>query len=209
MFELLEKGGPLMIPLLLCSLISLTVILERTIYWLLVDIKRNQNLAETILDLFAQEKLNEIKNISQQSKNKIVRILSSGIMHRNYSLSKALEAAALAETKDMRHYMGVLETMITIAPLLGILGTVTGIINSFELLGTAQVEAPQVVTAGIAQALLTTATGLAIAIFAVLPFNYFNTKIENAYQLIESYATRLEIIQEKKNNDQGQQQTQS
>jgi biopolymer transport protein ExbB len=93
--------------------------------------------------------------------------------------------------------MGVLDTMITVAPLLGIFGTVIGIIVSFDMLGTAGIEDPRAVTSGIAQALITTATGLGIAILSVFPYNYFNTKVENAARLIEKYATSLEIVYEK------------
>jgi len=97
----------------------------------------------------------------------------------------------------MRRFNGVLDTMITVAPLLGIFGTVLGIIISFEMLGTAGIENPQAVTAGIAQALITTAAGLGIAILSVFPYNYFNARVENAALNIEKYATSLEIVYEK------------
>ena len=87
--------------------------------------------------------------------------------------------------------------MITVAPLLGIFGTVIGIIGSFEALGTAGIDQPQAVTAGIAQALITTAAGLGIAILSVFPYNYFNSKVEKAVLNIEKYATSLEIVYEK------------
>ena len=94
-------------------------------------------------------------------------------------------------------FMGVLDTMITIAPLLGILGTVMGIIDSFDMLGTQGLETPQVVTVGIAQALITTATGLIIAIATVVPYNAFNARIERSARTIEKYATSFEIVYEK------------
>jgi biopolymer transport protein ExbB len=112
-------------------------------------------------------------------------------------MAKAMEAAAADEIKRMQRYMNVLDTMITVAPLLGIFGTVIGIITSFEILGTTGIEHPQAVTAGIAQALITTATGLGIAIFTVFPFNYFNSRVSNAALIIEKYATSLEIVYEK------------
>jgi biopolymer transport protein ExbB len=93
--------------------------------------------------------------------------------------------------------MGVLDTMITVAPLLGIFGTVTGIIQSFEALGAAGVDRPAEVTAGIAQALITTAAGLAIAILSVIPYNFFDSLCEQAALRIEKYATSLEIVYEK------------
>jgi len=123
--------------------------------------------------------------------------LVSGILHKEFSMIKAMEAAAADEIKHMRRFMGVLDTMITVAPLLGIFGTVLGIISSFEVLGSAGIEHPQEVTSGIAQALITTAAGLGIAILSVFPYNYFNSRVENAAVLIEKYATSLEIVFEK------------
>ncbi len=121
-------------------------------------------------------------------------MLVVGILHREFSLSKAMEAEAEVALKRMRKYMTVLDTMITVAPLLGIFGTVLGIITSFQLLGASGIEDPKAVTAGIAQALITTATGLGIAILAVFPYNYFNTRIESAAHVMEKYATNLEIV---------------
>jgi biopolymer transport protein ExbB len=105
--------------------------------------------------------------------------------------------AAAEEMKGMKKYLNILDTMITLTPLLGILGTVTGIIKSFEILGSAGIERPQAVTAGIAQALITTATGLAIAIFTLIPYNHFLSKIENAALRMEKYGTNMEIVFEK------------
>jgi len=87
--------------------------------------------------------------------------------------------------------------MITVAPLLGIFGTVLGIISSFQMLGASGIEHPQAVTAGIAQALLTTAAGLGIAILSVFPYNYFNARLATAAHEMEKYATSLEIVYEK------------
>jgi biopolymer transport protein ExbB len=131
------------------------------------------------------------------AKDFIIKILVTGIVHRKFSMTKAMESAAAEEIRRLRRYMGVLDTMITVAPLLGIFGTVLGIIMSFEALGSAGIEHPQAVTAGIAQALITTATGLGIAILSVFPYNFFNLRIEKAVLNIEKYATSLEIVYEK------------
>jgi len=96
----------------------------------------------------------------------------------------------------MRKNLSLLDTIITVSPLLGIFGTVIGIILSFEMLGSTGIEEPQAVTAGIAQALITTASGLGIAILSLFPFNYFNTRVEKAATVIEKYATSLEIVHE-------------
>jgi biopolymer transport protein ExbB len=109
-----------------------------------------------------------------------------------------MESAAADEIFKMKRFMGVLDTIITIAPLLGILGTVVGIIESFDMLGASGIEDPMAVTGGIAKALITTASGLAIAIITVFPYNYFNTRIQRAAQIIEKYATSFEIIHERR-----------
>jgi biopolymer transport protein ExbB len=107
----------------------------------------------------------------------------------------------------MGRFMGVLDTMITVAPLLGILGTVLGIIESFSMLDSFGIENPRAVTGGIAQALITTASGLTIAIVTVFPYNYFNSRMEKAAKIIEKYATSFEIVYERivlSNNDKGE-----
>lgn len=197
MIEMFIKGGPIMYPLLLCSVISLSVIIERLFFWIGVDRARSRALLEEVLELCRQGDWEAVRLKASGSKNYVIRVLISGILHRDYSLSKAMESAAADEVNRMGHFMGVLDTMITIAPLLGILGTVTGIINSFDMLGTQGAENPQAVTAGIAEALITTAAGLIIAIATLVPFNVFNARIERATRTIEKYATSFEIVYEK------------
>jgi len=170
-----------MYPLLACSIIVLTVIMERIFFWINLNKNQNHQLVDEVLEL----------------KDYIIKILITGILHRDFSMIKAMESSAAEEIKRMRRYMNILDTMITVAPLLGIFGTVIGIILSFEVLGASGIEHPEAVTAGIAQALITTATGLGIAILTVFPYNYFNSRVENAAISIEKYATSLEIVYEK------------
>jgi len=197
MLELFENGGPVMYPLLLCSIIVMTVIIERIIYWGILDTRRDPSLVDDVLELCRIGDWESVRTKAAGSKDYIIRILVSGILHREFSMSKAMESTAADEITEMKRFMGILDTMITVAPLLGIFGTVIGIITSFEVLGTTGIEHPRAVTAGIAQALITTATGLGIAILSVFPYNYFNSRVENAASLIEKYATSLEIVYEK------------
>jgi biopolymer transport protein ExbB len=197
MLELFIKGGPVMYPLLLCSIISLTVIIERSLFWIVVGMRKNQALLDEVLELCQKGDWENIRKRAAGSKNYVIRVLISGILHREYSLSKAMESAAADEISRMGRFMGVLDTMITVAPLLGILGTVLGIIESFNMLDSYGIENPQAVTGGIAQALITTAAGLTIAIVTVFPYNYYNSLIEKASKTIEKYATSFEIVYEK------------
>ena len=197
MWELFDQGGPVMYPLLACSVIALAVVVDRSIFWLKLGLQRNQPLVDDVLELARDGDWESIRQKTVGNKDYVVKILINGILHRDFSMIKAMEAAAAEEIKRMRRFMGVLDTMITVAPLLGIFGTVLGIISSFEILGTTGIEHPRMVTAGIAQALITTAAGLGIAILSVFPYNYFNSRVENAALQIEAYATSLEIIYEK------------
>jgi biopolymer transport protein ExbB len=197
MNELFFKGGPVMYPLLGCSIVALTVIIERTLFWIKKDLGRNQPVVDEVLELCRRGDWDAVRDKALGSKDYVIRILVNGIVHKEFSMAKAMETAAADELKRMHRYLGILDTMITVAPLLGIFGTVIGIIISFEMLGTSGIENPQAVTEGIAQALITTASGLGIAILSVIPYNYFSSRAEDAALSIEKYATSLEIVYEK------------
>jgi biopolymer transport protein ExbB len=186
-----------MYPLLACSIIVLTVIIERIFFWFRIERARDHALVDEVLELCRTGEWQTVRHKSENSKDFVIKILISGILHKEFSMGRAMEAAANEEINRMRQFMSVLDTMITVAPLLGIFGTVIGIITSFEVLGATGIEHPHAVTAGIAQALITTATGLGIAILTVFPYNYFNSKVEKAAHDIEKYATSLEIVYEK------------
>lgn len=203
MYQFFHSGGPVMYPLLACSIIVLTVIIERLVFWVKTDLQRNASLVDEVLELCRLGDWETVRQKTAGCKDFVVRILVSGILHRDFSMLKAMEAATADEIQRMRRYMRVLDTMITVAPLLGIFGTVLGIITSFEMLGSAGIDHPQAVTAGVAQALITTATGLGIAILSVFPYNYFNARVERAAMDIERYATSLEIVFEKLIHDDG------
>jgi len=191
-------------PLLFCSVLVLFVVLERFVFWFTIDLQRNQSLLDEILELCRQGMWDQVREKVRGSRDYIIRILVIGIVHREYSMSKAMESATTEQLQKMGRFMGILDTMITVAPLLGILGTVIGIIDSFEILGTSGIDDPRAVTGGIAQALITTATGLAIAIFSVFPFNYFRSRLRRAAHGIEQYATSLEIVYGKLGQDSNQ-----
>lgn len=199
MIDVFLKGGPIMYPLLICSIIALTVIIERMIFWVVEDHRRDQALVNDVLSLAERGDWETVRTSIGDSKDFALRILVAGILHKEFSMAKAMETAATDEIDRMRRHLPILDTIITVSPLLGIFGTVIGIILSFEILGSAGIEEPQAVTAGIAQALITTASGLGIAILSLFPYNYFNSRVEKAAAYIEKYATSLEIVYEKLN----------
>ena len=197
MISLFIKGGPVMYALLACSIITTTVIIERVLFWIREDMHRDRALVYNILELSRKGDWEAIRQQVTGSKDYVIRILIAGILHKDFSMTKAMESAAADQVKRMRRYLYILDTMVTIAPLLGIFGTVTGVMTSFEALGISGIERPFAVTAGIAEVLICTASGLAIAIPSVFFYNYFNSKTEAAVVTIEKYATSLEIVYEK------------
>jgi len=197
MWEMVLSGGPVMVPLLVCSLVALTVVIDRAVFWIALLRRRKPALLEEVMTLCESGDWEAIRRKTAGTRDHTIKIIITGILHREFSMTKAMESAAADQVKRMRRYMGILDTMITVAPLLGIFGTVTGIIQSFEALGAVGVERPVAVTAGIAQALITTAAGLGIAILSVIPYNFFDSLCEQAALRIEKYATSLEIVYEK------------
>lgn len=189
-----------MYPLMVCSIVAVAIIFERAIFWFRMKCNDDRNLVLRILDLAEKEAYDEAYEAGKQSKDYIVRMLINGIAHRGYSLPRALEMGADEALKRMRRYLSILDTIITVAPLLGIFGTVLGIINSFDLLGLAEIARPQVVTKGISQALITTAAGLAVAIVTLIPYNYFLSRLEGFSKEMEQFASSLEIAFEKNQN---------
>jgi len=197
MHEWMINGGPVMWPLLACSVVALAVVFERLLFWLIISKRKNQNLINRIFTLTENGDFETAIEEGDASSCLVCRILTSGLAHRNYGLVQSLEAAAMQEIEKMKRYLSVLDTIITLAPLLGILGTVSGIIVSFDLLGTAGIENPKAVTGGIAQALLTTAAGLAIAIVTLIPYNALTRKVEKVTRYLEQLVTCYEVTVQK------------
>ncbi|MCG3175204.1 MAG: hypothetical protein MOGMAGMI_00126 [Candidatus Omnitrophica bacterium] len=194
MLTLFEKGGPIMWPLLAVSVLTLGVVLERVIFMVRESRRRDAAALERLFALAERGELDAAAAAGAGSRDYVVRTLSYGLSQRHRSFSNALVAAAGRELKRYSQGAAVLDTAITLSPLLGLLGTVTGMIRSFGLLGGAELDAPAVITGGIAEALIATAFGLGIAIVALIPFNFLNARIEEARHEIEDASNRLELL---------------
>ena len=195
MFILIEKGGALIFPLLLLSFVAVTFIIERGIFFVTESKNRKPRDTQKILSYVEKNRFSEAEDLARRlHKDFIARTLLNGLVHRKYSLSRALETQALNELRRMKKNLTVLDTVISIAPLLGILGTVIGIISSFNLLGGAGIGNPTAVTGGISEALITTAAGLMIAIITIIPYNIFQSRYQRAVEELESVCSVFEII---------------
>jgi biopolymer transport protein ExbB len=192
--ETFRLGGPVMWPILFCSLMGLTVSFERLFaYWKYNTANFYFRKAQaTLLALTREGKFEEAIQSAKAAESPICRILVKALENRATGLAETLEAASQLELDSLRRSLSILDTTITVAPMLGILGTVTGIINTFNMLNASGIENPTGATAGIAEALITTAAGLIVAIGCLFPFNFLvaqikrrTTELEQATHLFE------------------------
>ncbi len=181
-------------PLLVTSIIALTVVLERLCFIWRERRRRAPEVVERILTLVEQSRADDAAKAGAGSEDFVARTLTYALTHRHKSLSNALLRQSNLELQRFNRGLSMLDTAITLAPLLGLLGTVTGMIRTFGLLGGTELGAPAAVTGGIAEALIATAFGLGVAIVALLPFNYLNSRLEEARHEIEDAASHLELL---------------
>jgi biopolymer transport protein ExbB len=191
--EILIKGGPVMVPLLACSIVSLAVTIERFLFWRKLG---DRSPVEEVLRLVEKGDLSGALQVGQNSTLPVAKVLTAGLRHRSPPVTKALEVAAQAQLPMLRRRLSVLDTIVTLAPLLGLLGTVVGMISSFDIMSVAGIGQPHAVTGGVAEALIATATGLLIAIVTLIPYNYFSNKAEQEVEQLEYYGSRLELLLE-------------
>lgn len=188
MIQVLVSGGWMMIPILLCSVVAMTIIFERWQYFRKLG---SQN-ADRMLQLMMQGKFSDALQLAERHPTAVHRILSSGILSRGQDPVKAMEAAGIAEISSMKRGLPALDTIITLAPLLGLLGTIIGMIRSFEIMAESGIGQPHAVTGGVAEALICTAAGIFVAVTTLVPYNYFLARIERYTELIEEHATKAE-----------------
>ena len=190
-----RKGGPIMWPILLVSIVALTVVIERIFWWGGRWFRRDPKRIEKVFTAIEVGDVAEASRLSRDSRDPVLRMMWNGLNHQHASLQGALQVAAGIEIKRAGRFLVVMDTLVTLAPLLGLLGTVTGLIRSFRFLGNEEL-AIQAVTGGIAEALIATACGLGIAIFSLIPFNFFTSRVSNLEFELQTGATNLEVMLE-------------
>jgi biopolymer transport protein ExbB len=178
-------------PLLLCSLLSLTVIIERAVFW--ATRRRQPALIDEVFRLTEEGRFEDALLRGRDSRDAVVHVLAAGLASRRHGFTEGMEVAAAEEVDRQRRGLGVLDTIITLSPLLGIFGTVTGIIQAFEFLSLRGVPNPQAVTAGIAEALITTAAGLTVALMTLIPYNAYVHRVERSTKTLSQIGTQFEM----------------
>jgi biopolymer transport protein ExbB len=188
-----HRGGPVMWPILLVSIVGLTVVIERIFWWVGRWFRRDPKRIEKVFTAIEHADTAEASRLCRGSRDPVLRMMWNGLNHQHASLQGALQVAAGIEIKRAGRFLVVMDTLVTLAPLLGLLGTITGLIRSFSFLGNEEL-AVQAVTGGIAEALIATACGLGIAIFALIPFNFFTSRVSNLEFELQTAATNLEVM---------------
>jgi biopolymer transport protein ExbB len=193
-----NHGGPIMWPILVVSIVALSVVLERVFWWLGRWMRRDPKRIEKVFTAIEVGDVAEASRLSRDSRDPVLRMMWNGLNHQHASLQGALQVAAGIEIKRAGRFVVVMDTLVTLAPLLGLLGTIVGLMKAFGALKNEEV-AVVAVTGGIAEALIATACGLGIAIFALIPFNFFSSRVSNLEFELQTAATNLEVMLEAQN----------
>ena len=193
MLEFVIKGGPVMVPLLLCSVISLSIIVERCL-----SLRRNRILKYDVLqrieELLRDRKIPEASTLCKRYPSSMTRILLAAILNHDKSrqeIKEIIEDAGRQEVPVLERYLTILGTIASISVLLGLLGTVMGMIRTFNAIAALGYGHPEALASGISEALVATATGLVIAIPTLVLYNFFTSKVDSLVIEMEKNALRM------------------
>lgn len=180
-------------PILACALTAVAVVGERTFWWWRESLKRDLQKREEILGALENSDVESAKKIAEGSGDPVVRMIHHSLNHVHSSMPVALQMAAGIELERAGRFLNIMDTLVTLAPLLGLLGTVTGLMRAFLKVGSAEL-AVSAVTGGIGEALIATACGLGIAIISLVPLNYFSGKLARLQFELETAASNVEVL---------------
>ena len=194
--ELFQAGRIVMWPILLVAFLAITVVVERVLFLIRENASRDQELVEKMLEKVDNKDIEGAISLGQKSKDYIARVLVYALSNRDTSLSNALIRASNQELARFQQGLATLDTCITAAPLLGLFGTVTGMMRTFGELGAGGDIASKAagITGGVAEALIATACGLLIAVCTLFPYNILNARMEEARHEVEDAANALGLL---------------
>ncbi|MEM6404504.1 MAG: MotA/TolQ/ExbB proton channel family protein [Cyanobacteria bacterium P01_D01_bin.116] len=197
--NLFSAGGIVMIPLLGFSILALTLIVERMWFWVNIE-RRQKDIIRDVLTLYRRNNMVAVLNGLQKNADlPIPRIFLTALELEDANPEEfrlALESQAQAEIPLLKRFQNIFDTIISLSPLLGLLGTVLGLIGSFSSLNLGDIGASQTanVTGGISEALVSTASGLVVAIFTLLFANLFRGFYQRQMASIQEYGGELELL---------------
>ncbi|MBE9011926.1 MotA/TolQ/ExbB proton channel family protein [Pseudanabaenaceae cyanobacterium LEGE 13415] len=194
----LIAGGFVMIPLLLFSILAVALILERSLFWVKIS-QRQQRVAREVLSVYKRNPIAAFQMLEKNADLPIARVFLAALELEQATPDEfrlALESAGQAEIPLLKRFNTIFDTIVGLAPLLGLLGTVTGLITSFASLGIGDIAGTNArgVTSGISEALISTAAGLVVAIFTLFFANMFRGLYTRQLALIQEYGGQLELL---------------
>src|SRR5712671_6572684 len=192
-FQFFLKGGPIMWPILLAALVAVAVVGERAYWWWRESQRRDLQARERLLTALEAADVEGAKSLAAASQDPVIRMIYHSLSHVHTSMPVALQMAAGIELERAGRFLNVMDTLVTLAPLLGLLGTVTGLMRAFLKVGSAELSVTAV-TGGIGEALIATACGLGIAIFSLIPFTFFTGRVTRLQFELETAASNVEVL---------------
>jgi len=199
--EFIVKGGPIMYPIVAVALFAVCVLVERLLWWLRLATRRSPRQLEEVYAALEAGDPDQAIARSEKTTDPVVRMIHHGLKHPHSSMQGALEVAAGHELQNAGRFLGAMDTIVTLGPLLGLLGTVTGIMGSFSSIGGDEL-AVEKVTGGIGEALIATAAGLGIAIATLIPMNWFHSRLARLQFDLEAAANNVLILAARHGFDQ-------
>ena len=194
MYQFVMKGGYLMYPIMICSVLTLAILFER-----LFALRRSRIIPEKFIvevsDLVRQQRMEDALTQCRLNNSSIARILMAGISRHNKSrqqVKEVIEDIGRLEAANLERFLTILGTIAGIAPLLGLLGTVTGMIKAFSVISHAGIGNPQMLAGGISEALITTATGLTVAIPAFVFYKFLRSRVDK--RILRMERVSIEIL---------------
>jgi biopolymer transport protein ExbB len=187
------EGGWIMWPILGTSLVALSIIVERLVWWEVQRRRREPEKLQEVYHLITKRKVDEATAVAGTSDDAVLRVLWFGLSHKSNSLQGALQAAAGIELSRAGRFLVGLDTVVTLAPLLGLLGTVTGLMKAFFKFGSTEISA-NAIGGGIAEALIATACGLTIAVITLVALNYFAAKVAHLQFELQTACGQVESL---------------
>lgn len=180
MWELIKAGGWLMAPIVLCSILMLVVMIERAIKLQFFKVAPSQLREQLMAHLIEKKHISREQLLNVKNNSPLGDILATGLLYRQYGLDSMrmhMENRASVQIHQLEKHINMLGTIGAVAPLLGLLGTVLGIITSFLAVTDGSMQDPAMLAGGVSQALITTAGGMFVAIPAVIAYRYFQRRI--------------------------------